>query len=341
MPSSAEQPARAAARRSFERLRTLAAADLERVDRTLAQRLESPVALIGELAGHLLASGGKRLRAVLTVASARMMGYEGRRHIDLAAAVEFIHTATLLHDDVVDDSALRRGRATANALWGNKAAVLVGDFLFGRSFQLMVGDGRIEVLAILASAAAAIAEGEVRQLAIADDLEAGLDAHLEVIEAKTARLFAAAAEVGAVAAGEDRDVAKERAALCRYGLKLGTAFQLADDALDYAAREAELGKAVGDDFRGGKITLPVALAFARAGEAERAFWRRTLKEGSQREGDLERATTLLAETGALADCMAEARRQGAEASAALAAFPPNPWRAGLEELVDFCVERAF
>ncbi len=341
MPSSAQPPSRAAARRSFERLRALAAADLERVDRTLVRRLQSPVALIGELAGHLVASGGKRLRAVLTIAAARMMGYQGWRHIDLAAAVEFIHTATLLHDDVVDDSALRRGRATANALWGNKAAVLVGDVLFGRSFQLMVGDGRIEVLAILTDAAATIAEGEVRQLAIADDLEAGMDAHMAVIEAKTARLFAAAAEVGAVAAGEGRDVTKERAALYRYGLKLGTAFQLADDALDYAARQAELGKTVGDDLRGGKITLPVALAFARGGAAERAFWRRVLQQNRQQEGDLERATALLTETGALADCMAEARRQGAQASAALAGFPPSPWRDGLEELVGFCVERAF
>ena len=250
--------------------------DLEACNRLIVERMQSQVALIPQLAAHLVAAGGKRLRPLLTLAAAKLCGYQGERHVSLAACVEFIHTATLLHDDVVDESALRRGQASANALFGNKASVLVGDFLFARAFQLMVADGSLEVLRILSTAAATIAEGEVLQLMTQNDTATTEDQYLAVIEGKTAALFAAATEVGAVIA--DRPKA-EQVALFDYGGALGIAFQLVDDALDYAADQEALGKTVGDDFREGKITLPVLLAFARGSEEERGFWRRVLEEG--------------------------------------------------------------
>src|SRR4051812_27076487 len=239
-------------------LTELVRGDLEACNRLIVDRVQSPVALIPQLAAHIVAAGGKRLRPLLTLAAARLCGYRGERHVALAACVEFIHTATLLHDDVVDESALRRGQASANALFGNKPSVLVGDFLFARAFQLMVRDGSLEVLAILSAAAATIAEGEVLQLVTQNDTGTTEAQYLQVIEGKTAALFAAATRIGAVVA--DRPAA-EAEALDAYGRNLGTAFQLVDDALDYAAEQAQLGKTVGDDFREGKITLPVLLAF--------------------------------------------------------------------------------
>src|SRR5690606_14386993 len=237
-----------------------------------------------ELASHLINSGGKRLRPMLTIAAAHLCGYKGGDHIKLAASVEFLHTATLLHDDVVDESDLRRGKKTARMLWGNQASVLVGDFLLGRAFRLMVETRSLRALEIIANAASIIAEGEVMQLAAAKDTSTTEDAYMRVIQAKTAALFAAAAEVGAVVADRGAD---EAAALESYGRNLGIAFQLVDDALDYSGRAATLGKNVGDDFREGKITLPVVLAFRRGDREERAFWRRTLQDGDQRDGDLE------------------------------------------------------
>lgn len=313
-------------------------ADMHRVNQLIVTRLDSSTSLIPQVAGHLVAAGGKRVRPMLTLLAAQLCGYRGLRHVKLAAAVEFIHTATLLHDDVVDESDLRRGLATANALWGNKPPVLVGDFLFARAFQLMVEDGALPVLEILSNASAVIAEGEVAQLTTAHDAETTEEAYLDVIAAKTATLFAAAAEIGAVVAGRP---AKEAAALRTYGQALGVAFQLIDDALDYSAREVVLGKSVGDDFRDGKITLPVVRAFQRGGAEERRFWRRTLEQGEQREGDLAHAIELLERHGALADCLAGATGYGATARDALEIFPASPAKAAMLDLVDFCIERAY
>ncbi len=327
-----------AAKDAFERARLLVAEDLERVNHLVVTRLESTVPLIGELARHLVAAGGKRIRPLLTLLSARLCGYAGDRHIALATCVEFIHTATLLHDDVVDGSDLRRGRASANAIWGNKAPVLVGDFLFSRAFQLMVADGSLRVLEILARASAVIAEGEVAQLRTTGDLGTDEARYLAVVEAKTAALFEAACRVGAAVAGRGR---AEEEALATYGRHLGIAFQLVDDALDYAADPARLGKGVGDDFREGKITLPVILALARADAEERAFWKRTLEDLDQGPDDLARALAILARHDAVAATLERARAFGERARAALAVFPAGPHREALSGLVDFCIARAY
>ena len=326
------------ARPSLDRLTRLLKADLERVNRTILDRMQSPVALIPQLAGHIVAGGGKRLRPMLTLGSARLCGYRGDRHIALAAAVEFIHTATLLHDDVVDASHLRRGRDTANAVWGNKPPVLVGDFLFSRAFELMVADGSLRVLEILSRASATIAEGEVLQLVTANDTATSEADYLAVIEAKTAELFAAACQIGAVVA--DRP-AEEAAALDHFGRNLGIAFQLVDDMLDFSARETELGKSIGDDFRDGKVTLPILLAWARGGAEERAFWRRTIEEMEQRPGDLDHAIRLVDRHGGLAETLARARFYGERAIAALASFPNGAERRALIEAAEFTTERSF
>jgi octaprenyl-diphosphate synthase len=285
-----------------------------------------------------VASGGKRVRPMLTLAAARLCGYEGKRQLGLAAAVEFIHTATLLHDDVVDESDLRRGSATANALWGNKPSVLVGDFLFARAFQLMVDDGSLEVLRILSNASAVIAEGEVAQLITANDTETTEAAYMQVISAKTATLFAAAAELGPVIADRPKE---DAAALSAYGQNLGIVFQLVDDVLDYNAHAADLGKNVGDDFRDGKITLPVVLAFERGTEEERSFWRRTLEEGEHTDEDLARAITLMKQHGALQDSMSRATQFADQARNALSSFDASPAKQAMLDLVDFCIERIY
>ncbi|MBI3513329.1 MAG: polyprenyl synthetase family protein [Proteobacteria bacterium] len=323
---------------SLDALTALVADDLECVNRLIVERMHSPVALIPQLAGHIVAAGGKRLRPMLTLGAARLCGYRGVRHHHLAASVEFIHTATLLHDDVVDESALRRGLATANSVWGNKPSVLVGDFLFSRAFKLMVEDGSLKVLDILSSASAVIAEGEVHQLVTSNDLDTSEDDYLQVIRAKTAALFAAAARIGAVVA--DRAQAEEDA-LGRFGLNLGISFQLIDDALDYAASQAALGKTVGDDFREGKITLPVILAFRRGSAEERQFWRRTLETLDQHDDDLGRAQGLLERYGALTETVERARHYGTLAKDALGIFPDGPERRALVEAAQFAVERAY
>ena len=322
---------------SLEPLSRLLAEDLLAVNRVILERMASRVELIPQLAGHLIASGGKRLRPMLTLASARLCGYQGQRHIPLAACVEFIHTATLLHDDVIDESNLRRGTATANVVWGNKASVLVGDFLFSRAFQVMVEDGSLEVLRILSSASAIIAEGEVLQLVTQNDTTTSEDAYLEVISAKTAALFAAACRVGAVVADRPR---AEMEALESYGRNLGIAFQLVDDALDYSARQAVLGKTVGDDFREGKITLPVLLAYRRGDEDERRFWRRTLETVEQEPEDLATAQNLLEKHGALRDTIERARHYGAMAQDALALFKDDEIKAAMTEAIEFSILRA-
>ena len=321
---------------SLDPLFQLLASDLECVNRLILERMQSPVALIPQLAGHIIASGGKRLRPMLTLGCARLCGYKGARHVALAAAVEFIHTATLLHDDVVDASDLRRGRDTANALWGNKPAILVGDFLFSRSFELMVADGSLRILDILSRASSVIAEGEVLQLMTQNNLQTTEEAYLEVIEAKTAELFAAASRIGAVVAERPQ---REETALDRFGRDLGIAFQLVDDMLDFSARQTELGKSIGDDFRDGKVTLPILLSFSRGGDEERIFWRRALEDMDQRAGDLDRAIALMERHGAFAETLARARGYAVSAIDALSVFPDGPERRALVEAALFATER--
>ena len=321
----------------IEGLVALVSPDMERVNQTILSRTGSDVTLIPEVANHLISSGGKRLRPMLTLATAALCDYRGDGHIKLAASVEFMHTATLLHDDVVDQSDMRRGKLAARMLWGNEASVLVGDFLLGQAFKMMVEVGSLACLDILSSAAAIIAEGEVMQLSAAKDTATTEDAYLAVIRAKTAALFAAASEVGPILADKPR----EYSAACRsYGTNLGVAFQLIDDALDYGGTSAKLGKNVGDDFREGKITLPVVLAFRRGGEAERDFWRRTLERGEIADGDLEQALATMRRHRALEDTVERARHYGAIARDALEIFPPSPWKQALLDVVEFCVARA-
>src|SRR6516162_698389 len=322
---------------SLDPLAQLLGSELECVNRLIVERMQSSAALIPQLAGHIIAGGGKRLRPMLTLGCARLCKYSGSRHIGLAAAVEFIHTATLLHDDVVDASDLRRGRDTANALWGNKPAILVGDFLFSRSFELMVADGSLRILEILSRASSIIAEGEVLQLRTQNDLETTETAYLEVIQAKTAELFAAASRIGAVLAARPSE---EEAALDRFGRSLGIAFQLVDDMLDFSARQTEFGKSIGDDFREGNVTLPILLAFARGDEAERVFWRRALEEMDQRPGDLEHAIELIERRGALAETLLRARGYAATAIDALSIFHDGVERRALVEAAAFATERS-
>lgn len=321
---------------SLAALQEVVGADLAAVNDVIMRRMDSPVGRIPELAGHLIMSGGKRMRPMLTLAASKLCGYRGVHHVLLAACVEFIHTATLLHDDVVDDSHLRRGSATANALWGNQSSVLVGDFLFSRAFQLMVEAGSLKVLGILSEAAAKIAEGEVLQLMTTNNTTTTEDAYLDVIMAKTAPLFAAACRVGAVMANRPRE---EEDALTSYGRNLGIAFQLVDDVLDYSAREAALGKTVGDDFREGKITLPVVLAYRRGSDSERAFWQRTLGDLQQTDADLGQAIGLLQKHDTLADTLERAAHYGAIARDALAIFPDSYIKSALLEAIDFCIQR--
>jgi len=328
-------PARAP---SLEPMIQLVSADLNHVNSVILERMQSPVALIPELAGHLIAGGGKRMRPMLTLASARLLDYSGSRHHKLAAAVEFIHTATLLHDDVVDGSGLRRGRRTANVIWGNPASVLVGDFLFSRAFELMVEDGSLRVLKILSRASAIIAEGEVDQLTAQRRVETGEDHYLSIIGAKTAALFAAACRIAAVVAERDEGVEE---ALDSYGRNLGIAFQLVDDAIDYASDEATMGKDAGDDFRDGKVTLPVILAYARGSDADRRFWRQAIEEGRNDDEALARAGRLIEQSGALADTLARARTYGQRAIDALGPFPAGKAKAALTEAVAFAIARAY
>jgi octaprenyl-diphosphate synthase len=310
--------------------------DMLRVNATILSRTGSEVTMIPEVANHLIKSGGKRLRPMLTLAMAQLAGYGGDGHIKLAAAVEFMHTATLLHDDVVDESEMRRGRLAARILWGNEASVLVGDFLLGQAFKMMVEVGSLRALEILSSAAAVIAEGEVMQLAAAKNTATTEDEYVAVIRAKTAELFAAACEAGPALAGR----AKSEQAACRsFGMNLGIAFQLVDDALDYGGKAAKLGKNVGDDFREGKITLPVVLAFRRGAEVERDFWRRTIEQGDHAENDLEHAVALMIKHRALEDTIKRARHYGAIAKDALELFPTSEFKAALTESVEFCVAR--
>ena len=320
-----------------DRLGSYLSADMDAVNALIRERMASEHApRIPEVTAHLIEAGGKRLRPMLVLAAARLCGYGGPYHVHLAATVEFIHTATLLHDDVVDESRQRRGRPTANLLWDNKSSVLVGDYLFARSFQLMVEPGNMRVLDILANASATIAEGEVLQLTAAQDLRTDEGIYLKVVRGKTAALFSAATEAGAVIAGASQT---EVEALRTYGDALGVAFQIVDDVLDYGGTSAVIGKNVGDDFRERKLTLPVIKAVAAADTTERAFWVRVIEKGQQAEGDLEQAMALLARHGALEATRAEALFWAAKAKTALMALPGHELREMLADLADYVVAR--
>ena len=311
--------------------------EMSHVNRIILDKARSDVDMIPELARHLIDSGGKRMRPMLTIAAAKLCGYRGGDgHVQLAASVEFMHTATLLHDDVVDESDLRRGKVAARLLWGNEASVLVGDFLLGQAFKMMVEVGSMGALRVLSNAAAVIAEGEVMQISVSKNTATTEEEYLAVIGAKTAALFSAAAEVGAIIAERP---AGEQAALKSFGENLGLAFQLVDDALDYSGEQAKLGKSIGDDFREGKITLPVVLAFRRGNDEERAFWRRTLQEGEPGDGDLERAIAYMTACGALDDTIARARHYGAMAVDAMTIFPGGAAKSAMLDAVEFCISR--
>nr|WP_286799575.1 polyprenyl synthetase family protein [Oceanicaulis sp. UBA2681] len=320
------------------RLATLASDDMAAVEAVIEERMASATHSIPQTADYLVAAGGKRIRPLITVTAARMLGYEGAGHVSLAAAVEYIHSATLLHDDVVDESELRRGKAPANAVWGNAHSVLVGDFLFARSFMMMVDAGSMDALHVLSRAASVIAEGEVRQLAAVRNIDITRAEYMSIIDAKTAALFSAAAQVAPILNGSDKAVED---GLETYGRELGLAFQLVDDALDYGGMAAELGKNTGDDFREGKITLPVALALEAADDTERAFWKRVISDGEQSDADFDEALAILKKHGALDATLEAARAHAANAVNALNIAPRNEWTEALAALPEFVVERAY
>ncbi len=321
---------------SVKPLVDLTAADMARVNELILSKAGSDVEMIPQIANHLISSGGKRLRPMVTLAAARMFGYSGDGHVKLATSVEFLHTATLLHDDVVDESDMRRGKRTARTIWGNQASVLVGDFLLGQAFRMMVEVGSMRALEILATAASVIAEGEVWQLAAAKNLETTEDEYLAVIKAKTAALFSAAAEVGPVIAGASKS---HQAALRSYGTNLGLAFQLIDDALDYGGNARDLGKNTGDDFREGKVTLPVILSYRRGTVAERAFWKTAIEDGINDNAALEKAMGLMTRYNAIGETISRARHFGNIAADALAPLGDTPQRDALLEVIDFCISR--
>ncbi len=322
----------------LERLSTLLHDDMMHVNTLIVENMHSDVKLIPKLAEYLIAAGGKRIRPLLTLAATSICAGPMEKSYHLAAAVEFIHTATLLHDDVVDESHERRGKKTANLVFGNQASVLVGDFLFSKSFQMMVQTGSLDVLRILSNAAAIIAQGEVLQLITTNNIETSMDEYLKVIESKTAALFSAACEVGAVISGKDQHTAK---ALHDYGMNLGIAFQMIDDALDYSANQQKLGKELGDDFKEGKMTAPVIFAIAEANEEERTFWKRTLGYKNQTDTDFDRALTLITKHQTLDKTINQARHFAARAIESLAPLPESEIKTLLSDLTHFTITRSF
>lgn len=320
----------------LEALTSSLSGDMVEVNRVILTRMQSDVPLIPQLAGYLIASGGKRIRPLMTLAATRLFDATTQRPYALAASVEFIHTATLLHDDVVDESDLRRGKPTANTVFGNQSAVLVGDFLFSRAFELMVEDGSLDVLRILSRASAVISEGEVLQLSIQNKLDTTIDQYIAVIGAKTAALFAAACEIGPVVAGQPPAII---AALKDYGYYLGMAFQIADDILDYEANEAQLGKSVGDDFKEGKMTAPVIFALENADTADRAFWERTFVNHDYSDADLGTAQTILNTSGATDKTRTLAHSYIDKAVASLVLVPTSALKTTLEQLAFYVLAR--
>ncbi|MEO0981864.1 MAG: polyprenyl synthetase family protein [Pseudomonadota bacterium] len=337
MPTTIQSSATVGPAPAVDRLQALLAEDLEAVETLLADRAASPVKMIPELAGYIVGAGGKRLRPMVTLAAAHAAGGATSASHSLAAAVELIHTATLLHDDVVDESELRRGKPAAKSIWGNSGSILVGDFLFARAFTLMVETGSLDVLGILSEASTVIAEGEVRQLAAQGRLDLPTEEYLAIIEAKTAALFEAAARAGALAAGGG----EYAETLAAYGKNLGLAFQIIDDALDYGGTTTVIGKSVGDDFREGKVTLPVVIARRRGSAEDKAFWDRALVPAEQREADLAHAIHLIRATGAAEATIQEAEAYAGLAKTALNPLPDGPYREALLDLADFCVSRAY
>ena len=321
---------------SIAALVDLVRADMDRVNALILSKAGSNVEMIPEIARHLIDSGGKRLRPMLTIAAAQMCGYQGDAHVQMAAAVEFMHTATLLHDDVVDESDMRRGKLAARKLWGNEASVLVGDYLLGQAFKMMVDVGSLDALGVLAHAATVIAEGEVLQLASARNIETTEDDYLTVIKAKTAALFSAATEIGPIISDQPKAV---RDGFRSYGSNLGLAFQLIDDALDYGGKAEQLGKNIGDDFAEGKVTLPVVLAYRRGSDEERKFWQRAMKRDEIEQGDFDQALDLLNKYDTIADTVDRAKHFGQIARDALAPMPPTAHKDAMLAAVDFCIER--
>ncbi|AQX28297.1 MULTISPECIES: polyprenyl synthetase family protein [unclassified Bartonella] len=321
---------------SLHSLLNLTKEDMEHINQLIISMAKSNVEMIPEISNHLISSGGKRIRPMITLAAAHMFGYQGDKHIKLATAVEFMHTATLLHDDVVDESELRRGKSTARMIWGNQASVLVGDFLLGQAFKMMVDVGSLEALSVLANAAAIIAEGEVMQLSAAKNIETNVSDYLKIINAKTAALFSAAAEVGPIIAGYGHE---ERSALHQYGLSLGLAFQLIDDVLDYSSSAQYLGKNIGDDFREGKITMPVILSYTRGNDTEKTFWKQALENNHNNDEALKYAKQLIEKYDGLTDTIEQARIYGKLAIDALSSIKENPAKNALIDIIDFCIER--
>lgn len=341
VPLEQDQQNSAGARATLDRVMALSGPSMKDVNTMILSRTGSDVTMIPEVAKHLIDSGGKRLRPILTLLCAEMFGYQGNGHVKLAASVEFMHTATLLHDDVVDESDMRRGKPAARMVWGNQASVLVGDFLLGQAFQMMVEVGSMDALDVLSKASAIIAEGEVLQLTTAKNTNTTEDDYLQVIRAKTAALFSAACEVGPIVAGQTIQGLGEveRAALRSYGMNLGLAFQLVDDALDYGGSAKDLGKDIGDDFRERKVTLPVILAYRRSEGEEKAFWDRVIVAGDQNEGDLERGIALVRDRQGLADTISRAQHYGAVAVDALDGLPASDQKEALLDAVAFCIDR--
>ncbi len=329
-PKSAPAP-------SLDALYRLIQDDLKQVDTCILGRVREEAPMIYDVAHHIIASGGKRIRPAMTLISSQLCGYRGDQHIHLAAAVELLHTATLLHDDVVDESDLRRGLPTANAAFGNKPSILVGDFLLSQAFQLMVGTGTMEGLRILSDASAVISQGEVLQLMHQHNIDLTEEDYMAILAAKTAVLFSAAAELGAVIAGK----AEQQHALHAYGHAIGMAFQLVDDALDYTADQTTLGKTVGDDFREGKITYPVLLCYRKAAAEEKKFWQRTMEEHQQLPQDLAQAGAYLHHHHAIRETLELARNYTAEAKRNLGMFADSPAKRAMLDLADFCIARAY
>jgi len=323
---------------ALAKIKLLAQEDLSSMDQVIKQKLIEKESLVQDITYHIINSGGKRLRPVLSILSAKLFNYQGDRHIKLAAAVEFIHTATLLHDDVVDHSDLRRGNPTANQNWGNKASILVGDFLFSQAFRLMAEDNDLRVLDILSKAAAIIAEGEVKQLASIANLEVSLEEYLQIISAKTAELFAASCQVGAVVANAGKDY---EVAMYNFGLNLGIAFQIIDDVLDYVASQLSLGKNIGDDFREGKVTLPVILAFSLSNLEEKNFWYRTIHQVNQKDNDFEQALAILDKYQIIEQCFSVAEKFTSLAKSYINDVPDNEIKTSLREVLNFSLQRAF
>jgi len=321
----------------YDKLKEVLADDLSKVSELIQKRMQSKHApLIGEISSHLIGSGGKRLRPLLTLAAAKICGYQGELNIHLAATVEFIHTATLLHDDVVDESEKRRGRSSVNILWNNSSSVLVGDYLFARSFQLMTETGRLDVLETLSNASANIAEGEVLQLSASEDITTDEEVYYKIIRGKTAALFSASTEVGAMLADADKDTIK---ALASYGDALGVCFQIVDDILDFVGDGDKVGKNLGDDFRERKLTLPMIHAISKADDKELKFWERTIVDGDQNSKDFEKALVILKSRSSINYSKRVANKWSKTAKKALTDMPGTPLKCILEELSDHVVSR--